>query len=638
MTVVALALPAAATAAAGTHGHTTDRATAELSGNAVAREGADQLRVLRAAAPPTHRAGSDADQLRLARDLARQAQPEAVAAAAAPSTVPVVTSPLDGTTVAGVTSLTASTTAAAVQFTTLDLGSFFVPASAGVASTPLDTFGEVNGSHTVTAADCDALDSCNATTDGSTYTVDNGPVTLTQPADGATVGGSFVAGATSSGGRISFRVDGTEVAAVAASPYLATIDTSGLTVGSHTLTAVRCSNDGSVCGDSSATITFTVARVSPVVTSAKPSPFSPNGDGHVDTTTIGYTLDSSQQVTWRVTTRSGQTLRGPVHLGTVSGGQHSFVFNGKKNGGSHLTDGGYVVRIDTSKSVGGVTVTGSAEHAVVVDLRKPSTSGVHASPQQFYPVHDGYKDTTTVTVHTTESTRGAQLLIFNAKGHRVARVSSGGSTSLTRHLTWNGRNGGKLLKAGRYSYRVALTDRVWNTGVSQKYPLVISAKKLVRKSGTATVANPYKNHLTALIGDCSVIYYPAKKSWPGSLRYLSNYDACAAPTDTELLAVTRHQVTLPSAIRYGTVRLSTYGGRSVPGYADIGVALYEDKTGAITSKGGVLKSSVAWHGGSSVSAPSFLQGRRFRWWAGTTDSNFYDIRSFEVSYTYFVLR
>ena len=86
------------------------------------------------------------------------------------------------------------------------------------------------------------------------------------------------------------------------------------------------------------------------------------------------------------------------------------------------------------------------------------------------------------------------------------------------------------------------------------------------------------------------------------------------------------------------MRLSTYGGRSVPGNADIGVALYEDKAGTITSKGGVLKASVAWHGGSSVAAPNFLQGRRFRWWAGTTNSNFYDIRSFKVSYTYFVLK
>ena len=60
----------------------------------MASGGADQLRALRTAAPIARPAvGSDADELRAARDLVRQRQPQAVTAAAAPSTVPVITSP-----------------------------------------------------------------------------------------------------------------------------------------------------------------------------------------------------------------------------------------------------------------------------------------------------------------------------------------------------------------------------------------------------------------------------------------------------------------------------------------------------------------------------------------------------------------
>src|SRR4029077_15703759 len=124
----------------------------------------------------------------------------------------------------------------------------------------------------------------------------------------------------------------------------------------------------------------------------------------------------------------------------------------------------------------------------------------------------------------------------------------------------------------------------------------------------------------------------------GSLSYLSNYDICQFPSDTDLLAVTQHQIALPSAVRYGTARVTTYGGRSVAGFPDIGVVLYENKSGDITAKGGVLKAADGWHAGSQVSAADFAQGHKFQWWAGTTGSNFYDIRSFRVSYTYYLLQ
>ena len=90
------------------------------------------------------------------------------------------------------------------------------------------------------------------------------------------------------------------------------------------------------------------------------------------------------------------------------------------------------------------------------------------------------------------------------------------------------------------------------------------------------------------------------------------------PSNTDLLAVTQHQVTLPAAVRYGTVRVTTYGGRSVPGFPDIGVILYQDHTGDPTAHGGILKAADGWHAGARVSAENYLQGRTFRWWAGTT--------------------
>ena len=642
LAVVSLALPAAATAATTAGAHSADHGvTTQLTGHAATpTDVGAQLRALRATSPVAGpEAGSDAEQLRADRDRIQQALPRTVASATTPTTVPVITSPADGSTVSGVSSITATTTAPVVLFATANHLTF-VQSSGGDVSTVFDTYGEPDGAQTLQAYDCATTTDCSGVGASVNVTVDNGPVTLTQPADGATVGGSFVAGATSSGGRISFRVDSIEVAAVSAPPYLATIDTSALSVGPHELQAVRCAYAGTSCSAGSAPITFTVARVTPVVTSATPSPFSPNGDGHVDTTNIGYRLDSNQKVTWRVTSRDGKTVRGPIRLGAVSAGRHSLTFNGKTNSGKYLTSGGYVVRLDTSQTFNGVTVTGDAEHAVLVDLKAPQASGVHASLSTFYPARDRYKDTTTVTVHTSEPTRSAQLRVLNGAGHKVATVPAQSISGRTLHLTWNGRAGARVLPAGRYSYQVVLTDRVWNTRVSRKYPVVISDKRLIRHSGTQTIGNLKQNHSDALIGDCSAVVYPARPGhdWTGSLSYLSNYDICQFPSDTDLLAVTQHQIALPSAVRYGTARVTTYGGRSVAGFPDIGVVLYENKSGDITSKGGVLKAADGWHAGSQVSAADFAQGRKFQWWAGTTDSNFYDIRSFRVSYTYYLLQ
>ena len=162
----------------------------------------------------------------------------------------------------------------------------------------------------------------------------------------------------------------------------------------------------------------------------------------------------------------------------------------------------------------------------------------------------------------------------------------------------------------------------------------------MKKTGAKTMA-PYASHTDLAIGACSEVQHPAQpgRDWKQSLAYLSDYDLCSYPYDVDLLATTQHTITLPSAIKYGTIQVSAYGGRDVPGYNDVGAIIYENKFGDISNSGAGLSAPVKWHSASRVSLPNFLQnGHRFKWWAGTTDYNFYDIKSFKVDYTYFVLR
>jgi hypothetical protein len=54
--------------------------------------------------------------------------------------------------------------------------------------------------------------------------------------------------------------------------------------------------------------------------------------------------------------------------------------------------------------------------------------------------------------------------------------------------------------------------------------------------------------------------------------------------------------------------------------------------------GAYLGASEGWYAGDVVPGESFVSSnRKFRWWAGTTDGMYYDIRTFRISYTYFVL-
>ena len=95
---------------------------------------------------------------------------------------------------------------------------------------------------------------------------------------------------------------------------------------------------------------------------------------------------------------------------------------------------------------------------------------------------------------------------------------------------------------------------------------------------------------------------------------------------------------VPGAVRYGSFKVDAYGQRSVPGFADQGFLFYEDDNHNITSKGGILGSSMGWHAGNSVPGGDYVDGSHvLHWWAGTSDHNYYDIKSFRMRLTYYVL-
>lgn len=555
------------------------------------------------------------------------------------ATVPDFTTPAQDASVSGVIAVAASSAAPTVRFTSSAGGwTRDVPVVDGVASTTLETWG-LNASQSLTARDCD-VDGCSGTADSVTFVVSNEPIVLTQPTNGATVGTSVAASVTAAGGGVQILRDGINAGQDATAPYQVTVNTAGLSDGAHTLRAIQCNSDFTQCqGQVSSLVTIDVQNaLAPVLRSASPSLISPNGDGRRDTTTLSYELDTPQQVTWRVTNSSGQTVRGPVSLGTRAAGVHEFTFDGKKDSGAYLPTGAYVVKLDTSKTVGDNNLTGSAQRGVVVDRTRPSAGDPSSAPRLFYPARDDFKDTSEFHFRLSEDVVSLRVEVFNPSGKKVRVIESGSRRRGRGAITWNGRtDGGDVVPAGAYAFRLVLRDAAGNQGTTSKAPVRVSDKRLVKKTGSQTVT-PKDSYRGAFVGSCSEVYYPAKKAWPGSFSYLSNYHICWDPSDRQLLALTSHSVKVPGARRYGNIKVSTYGARTVPGYPDKGVVLYLNRSGDVTDSGALLSAGQKWHAGDAVDGDDFVSKKHtFRWWAGTTNWWFYDIKAFRVTYAYFVL-
>ncbi len=90
-------------------------------------------------------------------------------------------------------------------------------------------------------------------------------------------------------------------------------------------------------------------------------------------------------------------------------------------------------------------------------------------------------------------------------------------------------------------------------------------------------------------------------------------------------------------MKYGNVRIGATGERALEGFPDVAALLYLDGTGATTDYGASLGSGYALYWGDSVPEAVF-GGRILHWLAGTTDGNYYRIRSFSVKWVYYVLQ
>ena len=274
----------------------------------------------------------------VASDASGQTTSAAVPITVNNATAPTISisSPASGATVSGTVTVTTtvSSNTTSVQFK-VDGTNSGAAVTAAPFSHSLNTTTLSNGSHSLTAVASDA--SGQTTSAAVPITVNNATaptISISSPASGATVSGTVTVTTTVSSNTTSvqFKVDGTNSgAAVTAAPFSHSLNTTALTNGSHSLTAVASDASGQT---TSAAVPITVNNATaPTISISSPA----TGATVSGTVTVTTTVSSNTtSVQFKVDgTNSGAAVTAApfshsLNTTTLTNGSHSSDGCGKR--------------------------------------------------------------------------------------------------------------------------------------------------------------------------------------------------------------------------------------------------------------------------------------------------------------------
>jgi hypothetical protein len=188
------------------------------------------------------------------------------------------------------------------------------------------------------------------------------------------------------------------------------------------------------------------------------------------------------------------------------------------------------------------------------------------------------------------------LRIYNSTGRVVRRIDgsrNGGRTS----MSWGGRDAaGRLVPAGAYHFSFTAQDTAGNERATRRYSVNVSLKRLVSQSVTLT--KPADAFLGVGTGDTSCTEYSTDLSFYSHGVWLGN--VCDPDFDGAVSIDAFYNFTVPSAAKYGSLKLSVYGSTLYPPSEVLGA--YFTTAGDVTLRFASVRSgSGAWLGLGSVS-------------------------------------
>jgi flagellar hook assembly protein FlgD len=437
--------------------------------------------------------------------------------------------------------------------------------------------------------------------------------TITSPADGSAASTSpLTVTASSTAPEVRFTLDsgGTvDTQLVPVSTGTATADLALFGVkGNVTVRAVDCS--AGICNTSEDTITVDVGLAAPVITSP------------VNNKVVG------SSVTVKATAPGGALqflLDGNVMSTDLSAPFEKPVSLDGKSQGNHT------ITVKQCNVTGDICQGDTDAVTVIKDTQGPKWSDLGVSTSPFYPVNDGYKDTTNLSAKVGEKSSETKVEIRKQGGPVVRTIKLGRVDQGRVKVTWNGKkSNGDIVPAGKYTFRFVGTDVNGVVGKSNDKVVQVSGKKLVKKTVTKTVS-AWGSKISKYAGSCSSVV----KVGSGTVGLRSNSkDNC---TGDASIAATQHAIKIGKAKKYGNLKISVYG-EGVTKDAPTAIMYNVRKngeTGGVTRIGG----SKGWTAGDSVDLEKYLfDGGYVSWVILTGGGNSYNAIKFKVQYTVTVLQ
>ena len=188
-----------------------------------------------------------------------------------------------------------------------------------------------------------------------------------------------------------------------------------------------------------------------------PNPFSPNGDGYLDATSICWNLSADARVSV-ILVGAGKIKRTLLRLVERPAGSNCLGWTGTDDRGLVLPDGNYNYRITATNSSGtSATVTGIAaldRDAYPYAEGLPEISEASFSPNPFF-IRSRRAQSVVSVAFAISRDAYVNLKIFDARGEVKGLVTRQVKMAGTYRLGWTGTdNAGKLLPPGNYRYVV----------------------------------------------------------------------------------------------------------------------------------------------------------------------------------------
>lgn len=388
-----------------------------------------------------------------------------------PTSVPTITSPIDGATVTNQTlTVSATSQAPSVLFALGGSYSDIVPVSGGSATTQFPLLG-FSGVTTVEAYDCDTpvdgnLDCNVADFDAVSVTIDLTDPVITSPPDNKVVGSSVTVSVDAPAPGIRFFLDGSPVGSVLSAPLTKDVSLSGVNDGTHTITVEQCNANGTLCRGDTDSVHVIKDTKGPRFTDVDSSlgTVFPIKDNYKDAVKLSARVAEKSLETKVEIRKAGGPLVRTLNLGREDAGRLSVSWNGRKSNGDVVPKGKYLFRF-VGTDVNGV-VGKSGDKVVYVSGKKL------------------VKKTVTKTV----SAWGSKISKYAGACSSVVKVGSG--TVGLRSNSKDNCTGDAAIAATQHAIKIGKAKRygnlkisVYGEGVTKDAPTAIMYN--VRKNGEA---------------------------------------------------------------------------------------------------------------------------------------------------------